>query len=110
MVRLARAGAGVEQIKKEDKEQLLGWLAPGMGWVRGEAADRQKAAPPSSLWSHQAMKHRSLSKLSESLVLGRSHLLLFSHELPGPHGLQHTRLPCPSLSLEVCSDACPLSR
>ena len=26
-----------------------------------------------------------------------------------PHGLQHTRLPCPSLSLRVCSNSCPLS-
>jgi len=26
-----------------------------------------------------------------------------------PRGLQHTRLPCPSLSLRVCSDSCPLS-
>ena len=27
-----------------------------------------------------------------------------------PHGLQHARLPCPSLSPGVCSDSCPLSR
>ena len=26
------------------------------------------------------------------------------------HGLQHTRLPCPSLSTGVCSDSCPLSQ
>ena len=26
------------------------------------------------------------------------------------HGLQHTRLPCPSLSPGVCSNPCPLSR
>ena len=26
-----------------------------------------------------------------------------------PHGLQHTRLPCSSLSSGVCSDSCPLS-
>ena len=26
------------------------------------------------------------------------------------HGLQHVRLPCPSLSLRVCSNSCPLSR
>ena len=25
------------------------------------------------------------------------------------HGLQHTRLPCPSLSSRVCSNSCPLS-
>ena len=27
-----------------------------------------------------------------------------------PHELQHTRLPCPSLSPRVCSDPCPSSR
>ena len=27
-----------------------------------------------------------------------------------PHELQHTRLPCPSLSPGVCSNSCPLSR
>ena len=26
-----------------------------------------------------------------------------------PHELQHTRLPCPSLSFRVCSSSCPLS-
>ena len=26
-----------------------------------------------------------------------------------PHGLQHTRLPCPSLPPRVCSNSCPLS-
>ena len=27
-----------------------------------------------------------------------------------PHGLQHTRLPCPSPSLRVCPSSCPSSR
>ena len=27
-----------------------------------------------------------------------------------PHGLQHSRLPCPSLSPRVCSSSCPLSQ
>ena len=27
-----------------------------------------------------------------------------------PHGLQHTRLPCPSLSPRVCSNSCPLNQ
>ena len=27
-----------------------------------------------------------------------------------PHGLQHTRLPCPSLSPRVCSNLCPLNQ
>ena len=40
-------------------------------------------------------------------------LLLFSLSVVSnslrPHGLQHTRPPCPSLSPRVCSDSCPLS-
>ena len=38
----------------------------------------------------------------------------FSHSVVSdslwPHGLQHTRLPCPSLSPGVCSHSCPLSQ
>ena len=40
-------------------------------------------------------------------------LLLFSHSVVSdslqPHGLQHSRLPCPPLSPGVCSNPCPLS-
>ena len=40
-------------------------------------------------------------------------LLLFIHSVVSsslqPHGLQHTRLPCPSLSPGVCSNSCSLS-
>ena len=41
-------------------------------------------------------------------------LLLFSHSVVSDslwlHGLQNARLPCPSLSPEVCSNSCPLSQ
>ena len=39
-------------------------------------------------------------------------LLLFSHSVMSDsfHGLQHARLPCPSLSPDVCADSCPLSQ
>ena len=40
-------------------------------------------------------------------------MLLFSRSVMSdslqPHGLQHARLPCPSLSPRVCSNSCPLS-
>ena len=40
-------------------------------------------------------------------------LLLFSHSVMSsslwPHGLQHSRLPCPSPSPAICSDSSPLS-
>ena len=38
----------------------------------------------------------------------------FSHSVVSnslrPHGLQHSRLPCPSPTPEACSNSCPLSR
>ena len=41
-------------------------------------------------------------------------ILLFSCSVVSdslrPHGLQHARPPCPSLSPRVCSNSCPLSR
>ena len=41
-------------------------------------------------------------------------LLLFSGSVMSDslqsHGLQHTKIPCPSLSPEACSNTCPLSR
>ena len=43
----------------------------------------------------------------------RFSLMLFSRSVVSNslrlHGLQHTRIPCPSLSPGVCSDSCPLS-
>ena len=58
-----------------------------------------------------------------SSMLSTSHLLQLSLSASGcccsvvhtpltllwPHGLQHTRMPCPSPSLGVCSNSCPLS-
>ena len=41
-------------------------------------------------------------------------LLLFSRSVVSdsllPHGLQHARPPCPSLTTRACSNSCPLSR
>ena len=52
-----------------------------------------------------------LSKLCKWLVLT---LLLFSHSVMSnslqPHGMQHTRLPCPSPTPRACSNSCPLNR
>ena len=49
------------------------------------------------------------------LVSGNmNRLLLFSCSVPSnslqTHGLQHTRLPCPSPSPRACSNSCPSSR
>ena len=51
------------------------------------------------------MKQNSTSSTYKSGIT-----LLFSQLCPTLwlHGLQHTRLTCPSLSSEVCSNSCPL--
>ena len=53
-------------------------------------------------------------EMSASLARYRTYFLLFCHSVMSdslrPHGLQHARLPCPSLSPWVCSNSCPLSQ
>ena len=43
-----------------------------------------------------------------------THSVQFSHSVVSdslrPHGLQHTRLPCPSPTPGACSNSCPLSQ
>ena len=47
-------------------------------------------------------------------VMNNKALLLFSHAIVSDslrlHGLQHARLPCPSLSPRICSNSCPFSQ
>ena len=45
---------------------------------------------------------------SSPLLLFFSHLVMSN--ILWPHGLQHTRFPCPSPSPRACSNSCPLSR
>ena len=50
---------------------------------------------------------------AKHFYINQTPLLLFSHSVVSnslqPHGLQHARLPCPSLSLGGCSNSCSLS-
>ena len=57
------------------------------------------------LWIN--MKHRHWFKFIPWINLLFRHSVM-SNSLQ-PHELQHTRLPCPSLSLGVCSNSCPMS-
>ena len=61
---------------------------------------------------HETVKLPVFSKLYPSYLV--FFLLLFSYSVVSdslwPHGLQHSRLPCPSLSPGVCSSLCPLSQ
>ena len=51
--------------------------------------------------------HPGLLPISSTLLLSFS-CSVMSDSLQ-PHGLQHTRLPCPSPSPRVCSDSCPVN-
>ena len=59
------------------------------------------AKPNTTLWSNYTQ-------------INKRNLLLFSHSVMSnslwSHGLQHARLPCPSLSPRVCSNSCLLSQ
>ena len=52
---------------------------------------------------------RLIWELSETYILLLSSCQVVSDSLR-PHGQQHTRLPCPLLSLWLCSNSCPLSQ
>ena len=53
--------------------------------------------------------HTTLSKKFFPLLLLLFSCSLISNSL-WPHGLQHTRLPCPSLSPGACPNSCPFSQ
>ena len=78
--------------------QRANWWSPGKAGV-GVGGD----------WAEQVkgIKRYTLP------VLTKIYLLLFSHSVASdslwPHGLQHTRLPCPSPSPGACSNSCSLS-
>ena len=59
-------------------------------------------------------ERNDLYKTNPKQLRKRFILLLFSCSVVSnslrPHGLQHTRLPCPSLSTRACSNSCILSR
>ena len=61
--------------------------------------------PPLPNWTPQ--RTTSEHFLVKDIVVGQ---LLSYAQLFAPHGLQHTRLPCPSPYPRVCSASCPLSR
>ena len=56
----------------------------------------------------EAVKHF----VNVSVSLNFSLSVQFSHSVMSlqPHGLQHTRLPCPSPTPGACSNSCPSSR
>ena len=76
----------------------------------------QCRGPGFDLWSGDQIPHAAAKDfmLHTKIHGPKLRLLLsFSHSVVSnslwPHGLQPTRLPCPSLSPRACSNSCPLS-
>ena len=67
------------------------------------------------IWVNLKIEAHIMKTILTGEGLGQGELLLFfrhsvmSYSLQ-PRGLQHGRLPCPSLSPRVCSNSCPLSQ
>ena len=66
-----------------------------------------------TLWCVEMLRHYVAHLESTLCCRSVMLLLLFSHSVVSnssrPHGLQHTRLPCPWTPPRGCSNSCPLS-
>ena len=86
-------------------------------WLEIKILVSKKTLLVSNFFFLNTLKYFSIALLLPVLLLKGLKpiwlLLLFSHEVITDslqsHGLQHARLPCPSLSSRVCSNSCPLS-
>ena len=100
----------------------LAWRIPGTGEPGGlppmgshrVGHDWSDLGAAAAAASSRAMGNISLLVLKICIeCLISQALLLFSHSVVSEflllNGLQHTRLPCPSLSPRYCSNSCPLS-
>ena len=64
-------------------------------------------------WQKNTKNCRGKNNLQKEVTLPGVRLLFSCSVVSDslwPHGLQHARLPCPSLCSLVCSDSCPLSQ
>ena len=77
-------------------------------FIRWETIQQWKKWTDCKKWSPCfGADHASWTDFSQALSVQFSHSVM-SDSLR-PHGLQHTRLPCPSPTPRVYSDSCPLS-
>ena len=78
--------------------QFLLWVQTLVPWPNQGKSEH--FARTFTYWWHKSFLSSCLAQFSHSIM---------SDSL-WRHGLQHTRLPCLSLSLGVCSNSCPLSQ
>ena len=105
---------------QETRVRSLGWedhLEDEMAW---RIPWTEEPGGLQSMGSKRVIHDWTTKQQQQSMLFGSIaglHLglfmLLFSHSVMSdslwPHGLQYTRLPCPSLSFGACSNSCPLS-
>ena len=93
-------------IRIYSKNNYSKWGIPEMFWMC--ATKQQQQSSQTNIQLRWRLTSETRDKKSAFLWL-----LLFSHSVMSdslwPHGLQHSRLPCPSLSPRVCSNSCPLN-
>ena len=88
-------------------EEGVTWVWGGLGWQRKDKGGCHSAPQPLPSQSPALQAHSLImpveSGSSTCCSVAKSCVTLW------PHGLQRSRLPCPSLSPGVCSNSCPLS-
>ena len=60
-------------------------------------------------WGHKESDTTETTQFAHTMAIHQFSRSVMSDSLQ-PHGLQHTRLPCPSPTPGVYSNSCPLSR
>ena len=89
-------------------EEGVTWVWGGLGWQRKDKGGCHSAPQPLPSQSPALQAHSLImpveSGSSTCCSVAKSCVTLW------PHGLQRSRLPCPSLSPGVCSNSCPLSQ
>ena len=91
---------GISQARILERVNRRPWFDP---WV-GKIPWRREWLPTSVFWPGE------FHGLYSSVISVQFSHSVVSHSLFVPHGLQHTRLPCPSPTPRACSNSCPSSR
>ena len=85
--------------------RILEWVAipfySGSSWLKGQTGVSSIAGRFYTVWATREAPQLSVSSVQFSCSVMPDYLR--------PHGLQHARLPCPSLTSGACSNSGPLS-
>ena len=100
----------------------VGWplLLDGFLWLVGNTGEERIITFPNSMacwfhgWVRQGASCQNFIQIYSCKFAQKGPSVLFSHSIVSDslwsHGLQHTRLPCPSPTPGTCSNSCPLTQ